>query len=447
VGGAQDLPGRQRTLRATLEWSHDLLSADERTLFARLAVFAGGWSLEAAEAVCGENGLDVFEALSGLVDKSLVRRVRRPTGEPRFAMLETIREYAVELLNASGEAEALRRRHCEQLLARAEEASAAWHEGTDAQDSIFPVLDDELDNLRAALEWAASAGEIDLEVRLAVAARWYWVLKGHLSEARRVFEGIFVRTSGAPKELRALALVMGALFPFRQGDTRTAAAMLQESLDLFRELGDEEGIARATAELGGVAIGELDLDRAAALYEECVPLLRAQGNLSRLAVAVSNLGTIAHMREEHATAIAHYHEAIEVSREACDEDGVAVNLHNLGRSELQLGRTGEGLAALRESLGIAQRLGYREVIAYCLGGFAEVAMIEDDAERAATLLGASEHLFGEIGRIPDPDEARVQARVAEFVTEALGGDRAAELRAEGAGQTLDQLLEGVASRA
>jgi predicted ATPase len=447
VGGAQDLPGRQRTLRATLEWSHGLLDDAERRLFARLAVFAGGWTLDAAEAVCGGDGLDVFETLASLVDESLVRPLRRPTGEPRFRMLETIREYAGELLEASGEEAALRRRHCEHYLARAEAAAEAWHAGADPADSIFPVLDQEQDNVRAALAWAADSGEIELEVRLAVAARWYWVLKGHLSEGRRVFDGIVARTAGAPEELRALALVTGAIFPFRHGDTKRAGALLQESLDLYRKLGDEEGIARATAELGGIAIAELDLDRAAELYGEAVPLFRSQGRVSRLAASLGNLGTIAHMRGDHETAVEHYRDAIEASREAGDEDGAAVNFHNLGRSELQLGRTEAGLDALRESLAIARRLGYREVIAYCLGGFAEVAMIEDDAAQAATLLGASEQLFSEIGRVPDPDEAQTQARVSVFVVEQLGEERATECRAEGAAQALDELLDRVASRA
>ena len=447
VGGAQDLPDRQQTLRATLEWSHGLLSEDESTLFARLAVFAGGWTLDAAEAVCGDDGLGVFETLASLVDESLVRPLRRPTGEPRFTMLETIREYAGELLEASGEAERLRRRHCEHVLARAEAAAAAWHGGTDPQDSIFPFLDEEHDNLHAALAWAAAAGEVELEVRLAVAARWYWVLKGNLSEGRRVFDGIAGRTAGAPQELRARALVHAAIFPFRQGDNALTAALLQESLDLYRELGDEEGVARATAELGGVAIAQVDLDRAAALYEECVPLLRNQGNLSRLAVAFGNLGTIAHMRGDHETAVAYYDDAIECSRSAADEDGVAVNLHNLGRSEIALGRADRGGDALRESLAIGQRLGYREVIAYCLGGFAELAMSEDDAFRAAKLLGASENLFAEIGALPNPDEAAVQKRLVAFIVDALGEERAAELRAEGASQTLEELLDRIASEA
>ena len=446
VGGAQDLPGRQRTLRATLEWSHGLLSEDEAALFTRLAVFAGGWTLEAAEAVCGGNGLDVFETLASLVDKSLVRPLRRPTGEPRFAMLETIREYAAELLEASGEAEALRRRHCEDILARSEEGAAAWLAGADAHESLFRVLDQEHDNLRTALAWARSAGEIELEVRLAVAARWYWVVQGHLSEGRRFFDGIFARTVGAPKELRAMALVHGAIFPFRQGDITVAAALLQESLDLYRELGDEEGIARAIAEVGSIAIAEQDLDRAAALYEEAVPLFRSQGKLSRVAASLGNLGTIAHMRGDHATAVRYYAEAIDASREAGDEDGAAVNLHNLGRAELALGRTEQGLEALRESLAIGRRLGYREVIAYCLAGLAELAMIEQDAARAATMLGASGALFSEIGASLSPDEAQTQERITAFLGAELGAERADELRVEGAAMPLDDLLDDVASR-
>ncbi len=447
VGGAQDLPGRQRTLRATLEWSHGLLSEDEAALFARLAVFAGGWTLEAAEAVCGGNGLDVFETLASLVDESLVRRLRRPTGEPRFAMLETIREYAAELLEASGEGDGLRRRHCEDILARAENARVEWYAGVDPQESLFRVLDPDLDNLHAALAWAADAGEIELEVQLAVAARWYWVLKGHLAEGRRFFDGIFARSVHAPKELRALALVHGAIFPFRLGENNVAAAWLQESLDLYRELGDEEGIARAIAELGGVAIAEQDLDRAAALYDEAVPLFRSQGQLSRVAASLGNLGTIAHMRGDLDTAVQYYTEAIAASRVAGDEDGSAVNLHNLARSEFALGKLEEGRQALRESLAIGRRLGYREVIAYCVGGFAEAAMLEGDAARAAVLLGACEGLFAELGAIPSPDEAEAQQRVTEYVLEGLGPERAAELRSKGAAMTLDELVEDVASRA
>jgi tetratricopeptide (TPR) repeat protein len=280
-----------------------------------------------------------------------------------------------------------------------------------------------------------------------VAARWYWVVQGHLAEGRRFFDGLLERTTDAPKELRALALVNGAIFPFRLGDTEIAETLLQESLDLYRELGDDVETARCIAELGGVAIAQLDLDRSVALYEECLPLLRAQGNLSRLGVALGNLGTIAHMRGEYERAIAYYVEAIDANHAFGDDDGAAVNLHNLARSELALGRTEQGLEALRESLVFARRLGYREVIAYCLGGFAEAAMIDGDAVRAATLLGGSEELFAEIGATRSPDEAESQARVTAYLLDGLGRERTDELRAEGAALSLDELLERVTSPA
>jgi predicted ATPase/DNA-binding SARP family transcriptional activator len=447
VGGAQDLPDRQRTLRATLEWSYGLLDEAERRLLSRLAVFSGGWTLEAAEAVCGGDGLDVLHCLASLVDESLVRRLRRPAGEARFAMLETIREFALELLETSGEGEAIRLRHCEHVLARVEEGAAAWHAGADPHVSLFPILDEDHANLRAALTWAGAAGQTELEVRLACAARWWWVVQGHLSEGRSFFDAAFEHTVDGPKELRARALVHGFIFPFRQGDTRLAKAVVQESLDLYRELGNQEEVARAIAELGGIAIAEGDLDNAAARYEEAVPLFREQGHPSRVAAALGNLGTIAHMRQDHATAVRYYDEAIELSKESGDIDGAAVNYHNLARSQLALGRAREGLDALRESLAIARRIGYREVIAYCLGGLAELAMLDADPERAATMLGASDHLFAEIGAIPSPDEARSQQRVAAYVVGALGAERAAERRAMGAAGTLDELLGDVASRA
>ena len=145
-----------------------------------------------------------------------------------------------------------------------------------------------------------------------------------------------------------------------------------------------------------------------------------------MAVALGNLGTIAHMRGEFAAAVEYYRDAIELSTDDGDADGLAVYLHNLARSELALGRAEPGLAALRESLALARRLGYREVIAYCLGGLAELAMIEDDPERAAAMLGASEHLFREIGAVLSPDETQARERVAAYVEDALGEERAAK---------------------
>jgi predicted ATPase len=205
TGGARDRPARQQTLRATLEWSHELLADAERAMFARFAVFAGGWTLEAAEAVCGQDGDDVLGRLSSLVDDSLVRRKSRSASEPRFAMLETVREYALELLDRAGETDRFRRRHAEHMVEVAERAADVIRTGGEAEQ-WYALLDEEHDNLRAALSWAAAARELELEVRLSVALRWFWLVRGYLSEGRRFFDDVVARTEGAPKELRAVAV-------------------------------------------------------------------------------------------------------------------------------------------------------------------------------------------------------------------------------------------------
>lgn len=440
TGGARDLPARQQTLRSTLEWSHELLSDAERTLFARLAVFPGSWTLEASEAVCADGELDVLAVLSALVDENLVRRLGPPDVEPRFGMLETIREYASELLESSGEANVFRRRHAEHVLEIAEEASAAIYAGDNAESS-YARLEQEHDNLRAALAWAAGAGELDLEVRLAMAARWFWVVRGYLTEGRGYFDRLLLRTVDADKPLRALVVLNAGTFPFRLGDLDVAQELWEEGLELSRELGDTAEVGRAIAELGGVAIAKGDLDRASALYEESVPVFREQGNQSRLAVVLSNLGAIANMRDDPETAVPFFSEAVDLSREIRDDDSLGISLHNLARSQLMLGNTAEGRADLLESMSIARRLGYRELTAYCLGGLAELAMLDDDAERAARVLGASEKLFAEVGAAIDPDETQTQRKVLEWTIETIGATAVDELRAAGADTSIDELVE------
>jgi predicted ATPase/DNA-binding SARP family transcriptional activator len=446
VVGARDLPVRQQTLRATLEWSYGLLDDRERTVFARLAVFAGGWTLDAAEAVCRDGSTSVLDALASLVDESLVRRIPRSDGEPRFAMLETIREYATELLAGSGEEETMRRKHCLHLMSRGEAVAAAFVVGEES-DRFFDFFEEERDNVRAALAWAAEAGELELEVRLAVAARWFWLVRGHLSDGGRLFDELYERTAQGPKPLRALALVHGPVFLIRRGETRRADELWSEGLELCRELGDDDGAARCIAELGFVAFAEADYDRAVSLYEESVAIFREQGQTGRLAAALGNLGSIANIRSDREAAARYFTESIALSREFGDDDGLAVNLHNLARTELALRRLDRGRAGLLESLAIARRLGYREVIAYCLGGFAELAMLEDDPERAATMLGASRQLFVEVTGMVDGEEAEMQAQIEAYAVEAIGADRTDELKAAGAGSALDELLEDVASRA
>jgi predicted ATPase/DNA-binding SARP family transcriptional activator len=419
--GPFDVPARQQTLRATLEWSHDLLDDEEAKLFPGLAVFRGGWTLGAAEEICGTDDA----TLGALVDESLVRRL----SAERFALLETIREYATELL---GENDALRRRHADFMVRFAEEVAAPLAGGGD-QSGAIARLDPELDNFRAAQEWCASAGEIELELRLLIALETYLAVRGYLSEGRRLVDSAVERSGGADKELRAALRVHGATFPSRQGDSARARELLEEALGLFRELGDADQTARCIGLLGNVAVGEGDLDAAEKAFEEAAAIARETGNEFRLASNLSNLGTIASFRDDAPTALRFQREAVEIQRRLEDFDNFAITMHNVARGHLFLGDLEQARTALEESYGVACELGFRQVMAYCVEGLAELAMREGDAEQAATALGACQHLFAEIGAVMDnPEAAKGQAEIMEFAATELGSERAEELRQRGA---------------
>jgi len=435
--GPHDAPARQQTLRSTLEWSNELLSDAERAVFRRLAVFSGSWELGAAEAVCGDDGAGVVGTLSSLVDENLVRRLARPGADRRFAMLETIREFAAELLARAGEREAFRDRHARHFLTFAEATSEAQFGG---DETAFARFDDEQPNLRAALDWFEESGDTESEVRLLTALWNYFSVSGHLVEARRRFESVIARTAEAPPRVRALARVHGATFAFRQGDTERAKELWEEALVLFRALGDVGEIGRCVGSLGNVAIAENDLDRAVELYEEAAALAREVGNELRLATILGNLGLIAGLRDDAETSARYATEAVALQRALRDHDGLAVSLHNLGRAQLALGRLEDARDSLTESLMTARRLNYREVIAYCLSGMAELAVTERESERAAELLGASQGLFREIGVALDGGEAEAQERVMAQLYETLGSERTDELRAVGAGRDVDELV-------
>jgi len=427
TAGARDLPVRQQTLEATLDWSHDLLDPPARDLFARLAVFRGGCTIDAAGAVAG--GPDVLGRIGTLVDESLLRRVDTARG-PRFAMLETIREYATARLLESGAEEDARRRHAAYFLRLAETAAKTLTTGT-VDEATLGELDAEHDNLRGALAWAAGAGEIEGEVRLAVALRQYWLLRGELAEGRRVFEGAIARSGSAEPRLHAAALVHGGLFPYRQGDVEEAKRLWTRAHELYVELGDEGEAARCLAELASVAIVEGELDRATALYEASVPLFEAQGQPIRMAIALSNLGAIASMRGDHDGSARYLEQAIPIQDELGDRDGLAISVHNLARTEFKRGRTVRSAGLLAESLELALALGYKEVIANCLQGCAEHAARAGEAERAARLCGVSLALFDEIGvRLAGEAEEDYAALRAGLVAE-LGEPRVGELEDEG----------------
>jgi predicted ATPase/DNA-binding SARP family transcriptional activator len=440
VGGPRDVPLRQRTLRATLDWSHEALAEGERALFARLAAFAGGCTLEAADAVCSEDGGDVLEPLSVLVDVNLVRSSPGIDGRPRFTLLETIREYALERLAETGDEDRVRERHCRYLVAWAEQAYETLVSGG-AGEAVYATLDVEHDNFRAALAWTAHAGEVELEVRLSVALRQFWIVRGHLAEGRRYFSRAVADTVEAGPRLRADALLHGAQFPYRQGDLAEAKAWWGEALDLLRELGDAAGIARCAAELGAVAYSEGDLDRSAQLYDEARTRFRELGDEMRFAICAGNVAEIAIMQGDLEAAVRHGEEAAAIQRKLGEEDGLAMSLHGLARARQQLGDLDGARRLFAECLVTARGLGFREAIANCVEGAAEVTLADGDPEQAARLYLVARRSLDDTGAQLQGPEAEGYARTAVALRERLGAVDLAAIEQRTSSLQLEDVVE------
>ena len=433
VGGPRDLPRRQQTLRAAIDWSHDLLDEVDRALFARLAVFAGGCAIEAAEEVC-EAGL---ETIASLVDKSLVRE-RDSADGVRLTMLATVREYAWEQLDARGELERTRRRHAEHLLVLAEQAEPELK--GDKAAPWLARLDEEHDNLRAALAWAGSAGEVELELRLASALEYFLRLRGHLSEGRRWLDAALSRGGEAPRAVRAKALNAASILVDRQGDTGEARALLEEAVAIYRDLGDERSAARMLSNLGGVAVAEGDLAQAKALFEETLPLFRRTDDHRALMVTLSNLAAIAGLGGDHGRARALGQEALAIARSEGDQDQTSISLHNLGRAALKEGLLDDARVRLRESLELGGELGYKEVIAYCLEGIGELGAVTGHERSAARLLGAGVAMLEHLGIPIGPEEREGYERAVARLRIGLGEASFARLEAEGRELQLEQAV-------
>lgn len=436
TGGARDLAARQQTLRATIDWSYALVGEREQKFFGRLGVFAGGCTLEAARAICGA---DLGE-LASLADANLLLETEGAGGEPRLDLLETLREYALERLEESGDAEELRRRHANHFLALAEQAEPALDAGAD-QSIWLERLGLEHDNLRAALAWFAARHESQLELRLASALANFWWVRGHLSEGRKRLEDAMARSEGVSTALRAKSLTALASLVYRQGSFEVARAAWEESLDLFRELGDATGIARSLGELGSVAVGEGDYGRAASFYEESAALFRSAGDTMRLASVLGNLGAIANIQGNYERGRPLCEEALALHREVGATDDVTLTLNNLARVALHEGRQGDAHELLEESLELAHALGYTELIAYSFEGLAELSAAQGEYERAAKLLGAGEQLFEELNVAPQGDDRETYERTVQTLEDRLGERAFADARSQGRSLEQESAIE------
>jgi predicted ATPase/class 3 adenylate cyclase len=395
TGGARDLPARQQTLRGAIAWGYELLDADEQALFRRLGAFAGGFTLEAAEAVCNPDvdlEVDLLDGVASLVDKSLLQQVDQADGEPRFSMLGTIREFALEQLEVSGEAETVRRRHAEHFLALAEEAAPRLR-GKD-QVAWLARLDTEHDNLRAALNWFARTGAVEERQCLAASLWWFWFLRSYLSEGRAWLEEA-LQADPAQQRSRArdwAAFVAGAVATL-QSDFETARARLLESAAIFRELGDERGLAYPLIFLGQTSFFQADPATARTLYEEGLAVARRVGDTWASAIALFFSANSAFGSDEPERARDLAAESLALFRQAGDPWGKSMPLAVLGRLALLEGDHATARAQLGEALAARRLVGDKWGLAQVLNGVGDVARSAGDLIGARAAYEESLELF------------------------------------------------------
>jgi predicted ATPase/class 3 adenylate cyclase len=424
--GGRDADPRQQTLRATIAWSYELLAPEEQQLFGRLAVFAGGCTLDAAEDVADAN----INILQSLVEKSLLRFTNG-----RYWMLETIREYALEKLEASDEAIELRRTHAHHFAALAESAEPEL-EGPD-QAAWFDRLERDHANFRAMLAWAQRTGKYELELEVVTALRFLWLTRGYLSEGR-IWLKRALASPAEPGPLRAKALHSAGFMASRQGAYEEAEELLTEGVELARELGEPRLMLRILFTLAGVVSGRGDLARASELYEEGLPLARSVGD-EALAVPLVNLADLALLQGDPVRASEIAQEALVVGRRLDKPVFTAMSLGNLGLALVSQGRHTEARERVEESLSLFQSLGYRDGIGSSLSVLGAVAAAEGDAEHAARLLSKAEALLEEIGSRLDGTEGALHARSLALVKAELGGERFETAWAEGRAADVEAL--------
>jgi non-specific serine/threonine protein kinase len=435
-GGARDLPARQRTMRDAIAWSHDLLETGERTLFARLAVFTDGWTIEAAEAVAadpaGADNLPAAEVLTGvaaLFEQNLLVSGGVSKAVARFGMLETIRAYGLEQLAASGEEVALRDQHAAYFLALAERGGG-MPVGHD-QALWLEDLESEGGNLRAAADWCIARGDARRALRLSGALWWFWYIRGHLTEGRARLAAALALPGAADDPARVGALLGAGTLAWRQGDLETALARCEESETLARHLGDERATAWALVFRAHVLgdLGEFATARhhgAAALR-----LFRSVGDKAGLARTLNGAGEDAQVAGDYARAEALYEECLALDRELGDMVGIVLRQHNLGYVALRRGDAHRATNLFQEGLRSSRALHYGRGIALCLTGLGAVAIAKGQPERGLTLYGAAAALRESIGEVEDLVNRAENEHYIARARAAIGADQSAAAWAAG----------------
>jgi predicted ATPase len=391
TGGAKDLPERQQTLRAAMDWSYDLLTLAEQKLFRRLAVFVGGCNLEGVEAVCNPKEdlqLDLLDGTASIVDKSLAQQVEPSSGDSRFVMLETIREYALEKLSESGEEPYTRRAHAAYCLVLTEEDS-----GAETKDALYR-FELEYNNYRAALEFLTETDNGPWALRLATALFHFWELREYLAEGRdKLVRVLNLPSAAAPTRARMRALFAVNVLTGIQRDYALSEKYGNECMDLARELGDRAGLAVAINSLAVLRREQLDLSAAHKLFEQCVALWRELDDWKGVAGALSNLASVAKLEGDYERSRKLYAECLATFRTVGDREGVAWSLNYQGDVAREQGDAAGARSLYERALAMFYELGNRWGIAGTLADLGGLACQQRDYATAHSLYRESIQIF------------------------------------------------------
>jgi predicted ATPase len=485
TGGSRDLPERQQTLRAAMDWSHDLLNPAEQKLFRRLSVFVGGCTLEGAEAVCDAKGdldLDMLDGMASLVDKSLAQQLELPKAESRFVMLETIREYALEKLEASGEQALTKRAHAAYCLVLAEEVATDKNEAEGAE--WLERFTSEHDNFLAALEWLTGTGDAEWGLRLGAALFRFWEMREYLAEGRDKLAKLLEMSGAAdPSKARARVLFAAGVLAGEQGDYASADALINESQDialqsgdktgvavslnalavlardrgdvatarvmfeaslgLWRELGEQKAVARALSNLANVVKLQGDYAHARSLYSECLSIFQRLGDRTGVAWAMNYQGDVARDQGDSAAARTLYEQALAIFRESGDRWGIAGTLADLGGLAREQQNYSVAHSLYGESIRIFQELDHKRGIARLLECFACSAAAQREAERSLRLAGAASALRQNIGAPLTPAEQVKLEASLHLARQSLTHTAGATAWLEGWDMPVDRAVEEV----
>ncbi|MGK2856805.1 MAG: protein kinase domain-containing protein [Thermoanaerobaculia bacterium] len=393
-GGPQDLPDRQRTMYGAIAWGHNLLDDAERVLFARVSVFAGGFTLEAAEEVCAAPGGDTLERLASLVDKSFVRQDAASDGEPRFSLLETIRDFGRDRLAESGETAAIREKHARCFARLAHQADEASKE---SQVAWLDILEREHQNMRLAIEWALEQHDAKEALHIAGSLWWFWYLRGHYTEGRRWLGKALAREATGELPASARALTGAGVMAFLQCDYDEATSLLDRSVELSRATGDQRNRAQALQFLGSIARERGDYDHAIDLHQFALTIFGDLGDSTGIARSLNYVGFSSWLKGDFERAATVCGETLATFNASRDGEGTSWSLLNLAAVALYQGNFENAMKLAKQSLAAARTSRFREGIAWALDILGKVSRHRGDLERGEAFLRLSLENHVELG--------------------------------------------------